>query len=507
MAIHPCKTGINFQHNMKQKNLLKTMLLLFALIVGSTSAWADTVTFTVGTDTSEGTSITKGGITIPFSEGVLNRTDNNMTIDFEDVIGNYTDWEFSNFGVSKSDITAHGGSYYGFKGDKATAYIKTKDKVTPASLTCYVSKTSNNTTESTWYIEVSENGSVWTEVKSTDATDMSKGVWKEFTADLSSYSDVYVRVYYKGSTAVRAIDDLMLVIQDPDEPSIVADDVINLTAEDTEGEIAYTIYNPVDGTTLTATSEADWISDITVGADKVTFTSSVNTGKTRNATITLTYGKATKDVTVTSTQDFTVNISNMCTDGSKYYRTFSAPYAFTVPEDVTVSEIGINDGKLNVQAYATGDVIPANTGVMISSATAGDKTFNLVAAAGTSVLGADNRLRASGISGIPAVTMEAADANCLYYRLTMHNGTTIGFWWGAENGAAFDLDGKKAYLAVPQEQAQNARGFSFDEELTGIAEMEAVKNVENAKFYNLAGQRIAQPTKGLYIVNGKKVIK
>ena len=24
--------------------------------------------------------------------------------------------------------------------------------------------------------------------------------------------------------------------------------------------------------------------------------------------------------------------------------------------------------------------------------------------------------------------------------------------------------------------------------------------------YNLAGQRVAQPTKGLYIVNGKKVI-
>jgi len=28
----------------------------------------------------------------------------------------------------------------------------------------------------------------------------------------------------------------------------------------------------------------------------------------------------------------------------------------------------------------------------------------------------------------------------------------------------------------------------------------------DGNFYNLAGQRVAQPAKGLYIVNGKKVI-
>ena len=69
----------------------------------------------------------------------------------------------------------------------------------------------------------------------------------------------------------------------------------------------------------------------------------------------------------------------------------------------------------------------------------------------------------------------------------------------------------KAYLhceSDPTAIIGGARSLSivFDDESTGIAEMEAVKNVENAKFYNLAGQRIAQPTKGMYIVNGKKVI-
>ena len=61
---------------MKKLHLLKTMLLLCALIVGSSSVWAETVTFTAGTDKSDGTSITKNGITISFSSGVFNRDDN-----------------------------------------------------------------------------------------------------------------------------------------------------------------------------------------------------------------------------------------------------------------------------------------------------------------------------------------------------------------------------------------------------------------------------------------------
>jgi hypothetical protein len=44
----------------------------------------------------------------------------------------------------------------------------------------------------------------------------------------------------------------------------------------------------------------------------------------------------------------------------------------------------------------------------------------------------------------------------------------------------------------------------FGGEATGI---EAVKTTKaNGEYYNLAGQRVAQPTKGLYIVNGKKVV-
>ena len=42
---------------------------------------------------------------------------------------------------------------------------------------------------------------------------------------------------------------------------------------------------------------------------------------------------------------------------------------------------------------------------------------------------------------------------------------------------------------------------------TAVQAITAQKAAAAAEYFNLAGQRIAQPTKGLYIVNGKKIIK
>jgi hypothetical protein len=138
---------------------------------------------------------------------------------------------------------------------------------------------------------------------------------------------------------------------------------------------------------------------------------------------------------------------------------------------------------------------------------------NLANTAGTSVLGDDNRLRPSGDAGITAAAMGDADANCQYYRLTMHgyveNGDpgTIGFWWGADNGGAFAVAANKAYLAVPEAKARTA-GFSLfgDGEATGISATLKDNGEKDNTIYNLNGQRVSKPTKGLYIVNGKKTM-
>ena len=60
----------------------------------------------------------------------------------------------------------------------------------------------------------------------------------------------------------------------------------------------------------------------------------------------------------------------------------------------------------------------------------------------------------------------------------------------------------RAYLAANNADAR----LGFDFETTGIKKVENAA-ANNGEFFNLAGQRVAQPTKGLYIMNGKKFIK
>lgn len=200
----------------------------------------------------------------------------------------------------------------------------------------------------------------------------------------------------------------------------------------------------------------------------------------------------------------TITIASACTDGTKCYSTYSNASAWVVPKDLTVAEIGIENNTLNVKEYAEGDIVPANTGVMVSASAGGDYTVDLTTETGTSVLGDANRLRPSGPSGITADDM---DPNCLYYRLTMHNGTQIGFWWGAENGAAFPLAANKAYLAVPQTATSAKMGMWFGSEGDPTAIDAIGSEPSEAAIYNLHGQRISHLQKGVNIVEGKKIIR
>ena len=149
------------------------------------------------------------------------------TIDFEtDDLDRYVDWDFSNVGLHSgiTGVSAHSGTKWGSNvnsGDNATstAYIKTKSKIAhPGTFTCYVSKESNNTSSSTWYVQYSttggSNNSEWTNAGSLNAANMDKGVWNKLSVDISAQTNVYVRLYYTGSNAKRAVDDIVLTERD-----------------------------------------------------------------------------------------------------------------------------------------------------------------------------------------------------------------------------------------------------------------------------------------------------
>lgn len=83
----------------------------------------------------------------------------------------------------------------------------------------------------------------------------------------------------------------------------------------------------------------------------------------------------------------------------------------------------------------------------------------------------------------------------------LYNGASgVGFylWSGGSLGAG------RVYLPA----TTNAREFiGLDSETTGISTVNSeAKSLFNGEFFNMAGQRVAKPAKGLYIVNGKKVV-
>lgn len=135
-----------------------------------------------------------------------------LSVDFEKELGTYTDWTFNN--IAKSQVIgAHTGTSYGNTNGKTTAYVQTKNKIeSPQQITFFISKESDNAKTANWKIQVSTNGTNWTDVKTVDAKSMDKGVWNEATQNLGKYSDVYVRVYYQGNTAKRCIDDITLTV-------------------------------------------------------------------------------------------------------------------------------------------------------------------------------------------------------------------------------------------------------------------------------------------------------
>jgi len=69
------------------------------------------------------------------------------------------------------------------------------------------------------------------------------------------------------------------------------------------------------------------------------------------------------------------------------------------------------------------------------------------------------------------------------------------------------IPANRCYLPVAKGQAAGSRlSIIFDDEATGVSSVSAQSQKMNGVYYNLSGQRISQPARGLYIINGKKVL-
>ena len=169
-----------------------------------------------------------------------------------------------------------------------------------------------------------------------------------------------------------------------------------------------------------------------------------------------------------------------------YYSNNALDFANATPA-LTASLITGAVGETAVLALDDVENVPAETGVLL----AGDEgTYTIPVIASSSTVTTSNKLE-----GVHVATIK--DAESIYVLMASPK---VGFY---NNANAFTVGANTAYLPVGFAAARAF--YLFDEDATGINAVSATK-AETGDYYNLAGQRVAQPTKGLYIVNGKKVV-
>lgn len=189
------------------------------------------------------------------------------------------------------------------------------------------------------------------------------------------------------------------------------------------------------------------------------------------------------------------NTVNMQTAGEYAYSTVYLPFAADVPQGVEAFTGSLSEGEGGTTLRLTGigdGVIPARTAVVLRSATDGSTALVPSTATGTAV-------EANALQG----TLDAsATTPANTYALSGAFAEGIGFY----PYTATTLPAGKAYLTLTDAQAVQKLSFSFGGETTGIGAVEADGAGKAATWYDLSGRRVDNPTKGVYIVNGKKVI-
>ena len=187
-----------------------------------------------------------------------------------------------------------------------------------------------------------------------------------------------------------------------------------------------------------------------------------------------------------------------------YYSNFD----LVVPENTEAYTFRSVNGALMESAfYDEGEVIPAGEAVVVYTNNAVPCTLNFMKGIATVDCDTNNQL-----AGTDEETVIAPDADYYFYGLSLNSSNdinSVGFYWMVADGAAFTNGAHKAYLKIKKSEfagTQPVRGFAFKGTTTGVESVESSNNAPQA-IYDLTGRRVSKAEKGIYIINGKKVIK
>ncbi len=177
------------------------------------------------------------------------------------------------------------------------------------------------------------------------------------------------------------------------------------------------------------------------------------------------------------------------------WATLYAPVALTIPatEGLTVYTAAVEGNTLKLKAL--NGTIPANTPVLIEANAA---TYNFTIEYNTAA-----EAQTTGLKGTLETINKPADKTIYTLQKPAAANNEIGFY--KYNGQT--LQGFRAYGEDLLSTTSTAEGLIFDKgDVTAIENVE-INDGKQSVIYDLNGRRVEKMLKGIYIVNGKKVIK
>ena len=164
-----------------------------------------------------------------------------------------------------------------------------------------------------------------------------------------------------------------------------------------------------------------------------------------------------------------------------------------------------------------GDVVPAQTAVVLECNSTNPADNQLLPTGDETPETSNNRLCGTffggTINGLTVKDGAGNDYNVMHDNIRAFNINTadsrnpIGFY--KLNNTVTTIPGNKAFLVLTNAEAQ-AKGFVLEFEDGGTTGIETIENsnhsTESGVYYDLQGRRVENPTRGVYIVNGKKVV-
>lgn len=183
------------------------------------------------------------------------------------------------------------------------------------------------------------------------------------------------------------------------------------------------------------------------------------------------------------------------------FGTFYTDKNYVLPQGLTAfgyTSIDDNNTLTKSVEYVAGDIVPANTAVVVKGAKGSYNYYNTEETA-------TKTIEKNLLKGVTTDTKIEAKSGVKRYILTRADDGILAFY--RTNSGTINVKANRAYLEVPTAMA--VASFSLEGSATGINNV--VTTVAKQGIYTISGVRLnATTTKGLpagiYIVDGKKVI-